>query len=281
MTNLHNFGGHCKALIRLFLNNLPREQIPVVYRKMADITGVPTNPIDGAEFTYYRYRHWRRLSLHLDVLFKNSVSEKYRNAVSVLFELLNEIHIFNYWSWNRRDCEFSVMKMRYFLVVFMYANQLRNVFSPEQVQELDDIYLHKILIHSLKVFMFVNLNSGCETREGLIHTLNILFKYTTCSLDKASKRVLLMQILKEEERFTSQPVKKRESFVFFNNFIEKYNPKPIKVLLPRDQHETFLTYIGELCEQQSWSTILRHNRERRKRSYTFKARDDLIMLRFL
>jgi len=198
-------------------------------------------------FFYFKGFHWRKLSLHLhDVFLPLCSSEKIRKSLSSLFDMVTEIHIFNYIHWNRESKYFEILRLRYCLLLFMYAYQLRDVFDETQIENLDTVYIHKIFSHSLAVFKYVNLaGCSCEGGEGMISIIKHLFRFRNKSIDFSFRTVLLRLLFSECIKFNSpfEPIHKSE--VFTKDYINQYTPKPIKVhLLGSDTISIFHSFLN-------------------------------------
>jgi len=117
----------------------------------------------------------------------------------------------------------------------MYAFQLRDVFSDVEAKELDTTHLHKLFIHSIFVFMHVNLAAcSCEGGEGIIAIMKNLFRFKNRTLNEAFRRVLLRLLYQEKSRFQNalNSVNNVDnSKVFSKEFIEQYSPKSLEVIV--------------------------------------------------
>ena len=145
--NLHNCVGHLKEIISLLISIVSKGDKKEVAEKVSLYTGIRTSTLLHANdcFFYFKGFHWRKLSLHLhDVFLPLCSSEKIRKSLSSLFDMVTEIHIFNYIHWNRESKYFEILRLRYCLLLFMYAYQLRDVFDETQIENLDTVYIHKI-----------------------------------------------------------------------------------------------------------------------------------------
>ena len=250
--NLHCCGGHTKDVAKLLISLLSECDREEVYSKLYDLTKVKICSDESNPFKYFKYYHWRLISLKFDEIFLEYCSNTQKHKeLSVLLELLNEIHLFNYINWNRRNPDFEVMRLRYALILFMYTYQLKLVFTSEQVQNyLDNIYLHKILLHSLVIFLHVNIaSSSCEKGESLIACLDILYKLTNCKLDEGTVRILLFHILREEDaflsNFTLNPRRKSQAFV--DSFVDTYSPKKLQLLIHSSHWTTFEKFLSTIA----------------------------------
>ena len=286
--NLHNFGGHLKDLVPLLISLVPKSDRKFVAEKISEYTGIRTSTILNApdSFFYFKGYHWRKLSLHLHDIFIPLCKPKFKNSLSALFDILTEIHLFNYIHWDRDDDNFEILRLRYCMLLFMYALQLRDVFSDIEIQELDTLYLHKLFIHSLKVFIYVNLaGCSCEGGEGMISIMKHLFRFKNRTVDAAFGTVLVRLMFKEDAKFKLASKENfSDSIVFTDDFINNYNPKPIKVHLIGDTmlvFKDFLKYCGfeDNFIQTHCDTKYRKRTSYETKNYYFKDQIDARVMK--
>ena len=244
--NLHFVGGHLKEFTSLISSLVPNVNQPYLLRKFKEITGKESD-------YYYQSWHWRKLSLHFKDIFLPLCTNSMKDSLSCLFELITEIHIFNYIHWDRNSDDFEILRLRYTVLLFMYTYQLKDVFSAEEAATLDTTYCHKLLLHSLIVFMFVNLAScSCESGEGLISRVRRFYvKHKNDNFDAGFLSMLNRFLFSEYDRVHSSAKTTKKSKVFTDNFMASYSPKPINLLLfDSDMHNSFKQLL-EYCDYSS------------------------------
>jgi len=246
--NLHFVAGHLKQFSTLVRSLVPLCNQGYISNKFAEITKQDNDK-------YYQGWHWRKLSLHFSEIFIPLVDDNPKKvattkSLSCLFEIITEIHIFNYIHWNRNSADFEYLRLRYSVLLFMYTYQLKDVFSPDQVSQLDTVYMHKLLIHSIIVFRLVNLAAcSCEGGEGLISKLKKFFgDHGNNTFDKCFGNLLIRFLFDEKFRAENFSETKTKSKVFTDEFLCNYEPKSLRLLLfdqnMRDSFTKLLKFSG-------------------------------------
>ena len=90
-----------------------------------------------------------------------------------LFILLQEVHLVNYTHFDREAPDFPQVLLRYWLLLTAFGEQ-RRVCSPcaSQIDHNNNTHLHKLMVHSPRLFMHHNLASySCEQGESLISVI--------------------------------------------------------------------------------------------------------------
>ena len=238
--NHHTFVGHLKNLFKLLVDVTPPDDVEEVYNRMRTISRVHASSKDKDPTRFFKGYHWRRASLKFEQVFEHVWGDNVHPSFKVLFELLREIHIFNYVEWESDSHPTGDLQTRYLCLLFMYTKQIRVLFSPEKAQLLNTLYMHKLLVHSPQLFRRLNLSSSsCEQGEGKISCVNRDLMKTNTSVQAAIRKVFLSLILEEENDFlasSSEAIKPtHSSSVFEEAFIEKYQLRSLSMKISRDE----------------------------------------------
>ena len=238
--NHHSVVGHIKNLYSMLMCLVPPSDLPHLYVELQRVSRV--HHPEGKKDPTLRFKgfHWRKASLHFKEIFNDVWAEEVRESFSVLFELLKEIHIFNYIDWNRRSEGFADLRARYLCVLFCYTLQLKVLFDSTRLAMLNTLYLHKMLVHSVQLFRRANMSSSsCEQGEGKISCVNRDLTKTNSDLNGSLRKVFITMIVEEEDDFLEcDPRDKpssRHGAVFEDNAIESFIPKELTMKLSRDK----------------------------------------------
>jgi len=176
--NHHNVVGHIKKIYSVLHKKVPKDKIEIVDKRSVSIVGIDLTEIekqkDNSLTRVWPFKgwQWRLLSLHFKEIFADIFDPIYEKQLFVLFGLLNEIHMVNYMHFDRTLADFSLIIERYWIIITCYGIQLQLLF-PNDAKDLDDLYLHKILVHSPRIFVKYNLAMySCEQGEGAISISN-------------------------------------------------------------------------------------------------------------
>ena len=241
--NHHNVVGHVQNLFKLLDSLIPSGFRLILKARMYKLTRVTseTQPRGSSleDWKFYRGFQWRLVSLHLSDLFADAWSTPgTRSAFETLFSLLTEIHLFNYIHWDRQSDHFNTIRLRYCLVLFMYTMQIRACFTAEEASQLNTMYLHKILLHSVWIFRRINLAAcSCEQGESLISTVNGILPYTGGSTDQRMRKLILHLTLLEEQQLKAMKTTSWTKSVVFQDFFANYSSKDISLRLKKYDYD--------------------------------------------
>ena len=138
--NLHNFGNHVKKVFISMWNLVnysslskkkKKELIFFILSKVKIICGVRLDAKKFPRFGNIKFAEWRTIGLNLSKIFDSSLfcSPLIYQSFLCLFSILNEIHIFQYYNFNRKEKDFHHLKSRYVVILYMYTIQLSKCFQ--------------------------------------------------------------------------------------------------------------------------------------------------------
>ena len=246
--NHHNMVGHIKkqySILHAKATTLKKQDI--VNQRSFDLVGIDSavlekpNKKDKLRRKWpYQGWQWRLLSLHFKEIFKDVFEENFEKQLFVMFDLLNEIHLVNYMHFDRNAKDFNLLIERYWIIITCYGIQLDLLYKGTEYEEsIDDVYLHKIMVHSPRIFMKYNLAMySCEQGEGSISISNRVSKANgNCNnKNETILRVLDYHILTQEKMCfvsdtPSSRVWKRAEIDLFRYKVDYANCPTVKCMI--------------------------------------------------
>ena len=274
--NHHNYVGHVRDLFLLIRGLFDNDTIAqgLIDQRLFALTHVDATTKPGGKslnsWSFYKGKHWRLVSLHFHSIFEDLWAST--SVFENLFACLTEIHLLNYLHWDRFHNSLKTVILRYQLLLFIYTEQLQQLFTVDELNNLNTMYLHKILVHSARLFKHLNLAAcTCEQGEGSISIINRYLKLTHGVLDQTALRKVFLQIVLEEESASNVKHKIHEkSPVFGKKFLASQKPKEIRLLLTKSGStaiNNFLISGNFSIESREW-TVSRGNQQTK---YTFRT----------
>lgn len=225
--NHHNIVGFIKRMYHCLVYKAG-DKHNIINQRMKDITGIydvdlqkKKNKTFRSSFPYPGWK-WRVASLNFKYIFAGIFDEKISKELEILFDLFNEIHMINYTHFDRSKQDFDKIIHRYWMVLYCFSKQLKIIFNTEdEANMINNIYLHKILVHSPRIFMKFNLSAfSCEQGEGSISVSNRVIKTNgvTRDVNMSISKTLLYHVLSTE----------------YSIFVQHYEPSGSRIF--KDSH---------------------------------------------
>jgi len=171
---------------------------------------------------------------------------------------LIEIQIFNYVNLHFRtdSADHRVLLCRYALLLYLYTEQLRVIFSAKDLAPTNDTYLHKLLGHSLVLFKKFSLcTCSCEPGEGGISVVNRNLQVCN-GQEKHYQRKLFLHMATEQEDTAKSLMqldqngkykKRTPSPVFRKNFWTNYLLREISFCISNREDVNDCKILAFLC----------------------------------
>lgn len=164
------------------------------------LKNVKTKPTYRRKFPYPGWL-WRLSCISFKNIFEGIFTESAEIEIFKMFDILVEILIVNYTHFNRKHKDFHKIIVRYWFLIAAFTIQLQIVFNAEEEAKLiDDTYIHKVLVHSTRIFIKYNLASySCESGEGDVSVSNRVGRNGVYNDKDASIRLMVdYHVLNEE-----------------------------------------------------------------------------------
>lgn len=245
--NMHNFVGHLKDLFGLISQDFSDSQKAQVEELLAALTGLDKRSRAGkVKYVWEMFKcwQWRLCSLYFNSVFEDQMrTDDTKEAFRSLFDLLAEIHLMNYIHFDVRDPDYPLLHLRYFLLLYLYTEQLKEIWTNNELGVLNTSFLHKILVHSLRMFKSLCLAScSAEQGEGKISSVNAWTRVCSGHPEFYARKIAQHCITQEEEIANhlrdvveNNPVydgdRHADSRVFYRDYMENYIVRDISIRL--------------------------------------------------